>query len=68
MGADFESFVDDYVIDPDNETQKLDLINAIVNLTDDDQEKSSLIKRANQYLETGRKENIHSLKKKLFSK
>ena len=64
MGADFESFVDDYVIDPDNETQKLDLINAIVNLTDDDQEKSSLIKRANQYLETGRKEKYPFPKEK----
>ena len=56
MGADFESFVDNYIIDPGNEEQKLDLINAIKNLTDDAQERGSLITKANQYIETGREE------------
>ena len=51
LGADFESFVENYITDPTNEEQALDFMNAVRNLTDDEQEQNSLINKGMDYVE-----------------
>tara|TARA_R110000796_G_scaffold26748_2_gene73971 strand:+ start:212 stop:2782 length:2571 start_codon:yes stop_codon:yes gene_type:complete len=52
----FESFVDNYITDPDNTEQAEDFVTAINNLTSDVAERQSLIQQGIKYINNTRKE------------